>query len=50
MIDMHFHIRTKDEPWRCECPAHDLRSDSPKGPAFDLCRQLVDLGVVARRC
>ncbi len=44
-INLHCPARTKAEPWRCECPSHALRSDSPKGPALDLCRQLVDLGI-----
>ena len=45
MIEMHFHIRTDAEPWRCECPAYGLRSDSLKGAAYDLCRKLLALGV-----
>ena len=45
MIAMHFHNRTHDAPWRCEFPAYALRSDSPKGSTFDLCRQLVARGI-----
>ena len=44
-IVMNFHKHTKEEPWRCECLAFGLRSDSTKGGSFDLCRQLVALGV-----
>ena len=45
MIEMHFHIRTDDEPWRAECRAYGLRSDTTKGTPYDLCRQLIALGV-----